>query len=106
MQPLAEYVPAGLLDARDGGHANDAKAPERLPVHLLVEMFDAGGILAENQGNEVLHGSHDAASFPFERGLAPAVEAVLIGFHSHEDPVAHLRVDDNCLEAGDFHLLW
>src|SRR5450759_2532137 len=58
-------------------------------------MFDAGGILAENQGREVLDGSYDAARLPFERGLAPAVEAVLIGLQFHEDPVAHLRVNDN-----------
>ena len=100
---LAQDVPAGLLDAGDRAHADHAQSPEGLPVELLIEVLDAGRVLADQHGLEILDGADDGARFPFERRFAPAGEAVLIGFHFDEHPVAHLGVDHQRAHVCDLH---
>ena len=77
--------------------------PEVLAVHHLPEVLDAGRVLADDEFREVLHGPDDGPGVPFEGGLAPAEQAVLVGVYLDEDPVAHAGVADVGLDAGDLH---
>ena len=52
---------------------------------------------------DVLDRADDAARVPFERGLAPAEEAGLIGDDFDEHPVPHPGVADERFDGGDFH---
>ena len=61
------------------------------------------GILADEQRLQVLDRADDAARVPFERRLAPAEEAGLVGQDLDEDPVAHPRVADVRFDGGDLH---
>lgn len=64
-QRLAANVPQGLLDAGDGRHADDAHAEEGLAIHLLVQVLDAAGVLAQDHRREVLDRADHGARFPF-----------------------------------------
>ena len=48
-------------------------------------------------------GPDDAARVPFERRLAPAEQAVLVGEDLDEDPVPHPGVADVRFDPGDLH---
>ena len=61
------------------------------------------GILAQDHRREVLDRADHGARLPFQRGLAPAMQSRLIGFNLNEHPVAHLGVDDDGFDGGDFH---
>src|SRR5262249_28362234 len=76
---------------------------EMLAIHHLPEVFDAGRVFADDERCEVLDGTDDGASVPFERGFAPAVEPRLISENLDEDPVAHAGVADEGFDLGDFH---
>src|SRR5438270_789798 len=92
---LAQDVPQGQVDAADGRGPHDAGAvPEVLAVHHLPEMLDARGIFADEQRGDVLNSSDDGARVPFQGGLSPAVQALLISEDLDEDPVAHPGVAD------------
>ena len=52
---------------------------------------------------EVLDRADDRPRVPFERRLAPAEQAVLIGEDLDEHPVPHPGVADVRFDAGDFH---
>ena len=84
--------------------ADDAVAvPEVLAVHHLPEVLDARRVLADEQLGEVLDRPDDGARVPFERRLAPAEQAVLIGEDLDEDPVPHPGVADVRFDRGDLH---
>ena len=100
---LAQDVPAGLLDSGNRAHPDDAEPPEGLPVELLVEVLDAGRVLADQHGLEILHSAGHGPRLPFQRRFAPAAKAVLIGFHFDEHPVAHLGVNHERADVCDFH---
>ncbi len=101
---LAEDVPEGDVDAAHRGAADDPVAvPEVLAEHHLPEVLDARRVLADDQVGQVLDRPHDRSGVPFERRLAPAVEAGLVGEHPDEDPVPHPRVADVRLDRGDLH---
>src|ERR1051325_8817340 len=57
---------------------------------------------ADDELRQIVDGPDDGAGGPFERRLAPAEQAVLIGEDLDEDPVAHARVAD---VGFDFHNL-
>ena len=103
---FAHNVPQGEVNASHGGGTHDAMSmPEVLTVHHLPEVLGAGGILAYEQGGDILDGADDAARVPFKGGLAPAHEARLVGENLHEDPVPHPGVADERFNRGDFHRL-
>ena len=52
---------------------------------------------------DVLDRPDDGPRVPFERGLAPAEQPVLIGDDLHEHPVPHPGVADVRLDASDLH---
>ena len=100
---LAENVPQRDLDAADRRHAFDAEAPEAVPRHDLVALLDVAGILPDQQRLEIFERADDGAGLPFERRLAPAEQAGLVGLDPHEHPVAHFRVADARRDRGDLH---
>ena len=89
-----EDVPQRDLDARDRRHAVDAEPPEAVARHDLVALLDVAGVLPDQQRLEVFEGADDGARLPFQRRLAPAEQAGLVGLDPHEHPVAHFRVAD------------
>src|SRR5262249_33580984 len=99
---LAEDVPQRQVNSGDccGPH-NAVAVPEMLAEHPLPEVLDPRGILADDQLGEVFDRADDAAGVPFEGGLAPAEQAVLVGEALDEDPVAHGGVAAVGLDAGD-----
>ena len=101
---LAEDIPQGDVDSGDGGSSNDPAAmPEVLAIHHLPQMLDPGRVFADEQHRQILDGTDDAPGVPLQGGLAPAVEAGLIGYHLDKDPVAHACVADQGLNAADLH---
>ncbi len=66
-------------------------------------MLDVSRVFSDEHRREILDGADDGAGLPFQRRLAPAEQAVLVGEDLHEDPIAHLRVDDDCSYGCDFH---
>ena len=101
---LADDVPQGEVDAGDGGGAHDAvPVPEVLAIHHLPEMLRPRRVLADEQLRDVFDRADDAARVPFERGLAPAEQAGLVGDDLHEHPVPHPGVADERFDFFDFH---
>ena len=98
-----ENVPKRDLDAADRRHAFDAEPPEAVTRHDLVALLDVTGILPDQQGLEIFERADDGACLPFERGLAPAEQAGLVGLDPHEHPVAHFCVADPRRDRGYFH---
>ena len=96
-------VPERLVDAANGAHIADAGTPKILAMHDLPQMFDAARVLTDQQHRNVFDRAGDGLGFPLERGFAPAVKAGLIGFHLHEDPVAHACIHDHGGNSCDFH---
>jgi len=66
-------------------------------------LLDIAGILAEDQGLEVLDGPIDAASLPFQRRLTLAIQLVYIRIDPDEDPIAHLRIHNPCADTRYSH---
>ena len=52
---------------------------------------------------KIFHAADHRARFPLERRLTPAVKPWLVGLNLHQDPVPHLRVDDQGVDVCDFH---
>ena len=98
---LAQNIPKGNFDSRDGAHADDAKAPEAVLLHDPHELLDVARIAADHERSEILDRRRNRARFPLERRLAPSEQAILIGLDADEDPVPHLRVHDDRANAGD-----
>src|ERR1700733_367411 len=74
-----------------------------MTIELLVDMFDIARVLTNQHRSEILDRAHDRSRLPLERRLTPSEKPRLIGNDLDEDPVPHLRVDDNRLDIGDFH---
>ena len=77
--------------------------PEVLAVHHLPEVLDPRRVFADDQLREVFDRADDGPRVPFERRLAPAEQAVLIGDDLDEHPVPHPGVADVRLDACDLH---
>ena len=56
-----------------------------------------------SSGFEILDGADDGAGLPFQRRLAPAEQAGLIGLDADEHPVAHLGVHHARLDGRYAH---
>jgi hypothetical protein len=103
---LAQDVPQGQVDAADGRRPHHvARVPEVLAEHHLPEVLDARGVVPQDELGHVFDGADHRPRTPFERGLAPAPQAVLIGADADEDPVPHAGVADQRFDGGDFHRL-
>ena len=101
---FAGNIPQGNVDGGDGGRGNDVVAvPEMLSVHHLPKVLNAAGILTDQQLADILHRARDRACAPFERALAPAPKARVIGDHLDKEPVAHARIANVGFDGGDFH---
>ena len=101
---LAEDVPEREIDATRGSSLDDpVPVPEMLAIHHLPQVLDPRRVLADDERREILDRADDSPCVPLERGLAPTVEAVLVGQHLHEDPVAHARMADVRLDLRDPH---
>src|SRR5258708_155629 len=68
-------IPERQLDAGDGGRADDAQSPEAQLVEAADDGFDIARITADDERSQVLDRADDGARLPFERRLAPTVEA-------------------------------
>ncbi len=96
---LAEDVPERDLDARDGAHADGAEPPEALLLHDADGLLDVARVAPDQQRRQVLDGADHGARLPFERRLAPAEQARIVGLDPHEHPVAHLGIDHDACEC-------
>src|SRR5690606_40967657 len=102
---LARDIPERDINSRDGGSLHDIVAvPEMLAVHHLPEVLDPSGIFANQELRHVLDRADDGTGMPFQRRLAPAPEALLVGDDFHENPVAHFRVTYMGLYGNNLHI--
>ncbi len=99
---LAADVPQRLFDGAECRKADDAEGPEAVALDLGDQVLDAGWVLADDHRRDVLDRADDGPGLPFQRRLAPAVEAGLIGEHLYEHPVSLDGIDDMGFDAGDF----
>jgi len=101
---LSGDVPQCDVDSRNRRRTNNAVAvPEVLTKHHLPEMFDTARIFADEQFSNVLHGSDDGASVPFQGGFSPTDQSRLVGHNFDKHPVAHPSVADECLYSCNLH---
>ena len=101
---LSKNIPQRQIDSRDGGGPHHSVTmPEMLAIHHLPEMLDPPGIFANEQAGNILDRSDHAFSMPFQRRLAPTVEAGLIGEDFDEDPIPHPCMTDVSFDSGYFH---
>jgi hypothetical protein len=98
---LAEDVPQRQLDAGDRAHADGAQTPEGMLAQDADGLLDVARIGADQQRLEILDRADHGLGLPFERRLAPAIEARHVGLDLDENPVAHLRVHDAGPDGGD-----
>src|SRR3546814_3907421 len=49
------YVPECLFDAADGGHADNAQAPEALLLQHASDLFDVARVLPQDKRLQILH---------------------------------------------------
>ena len=99
---LAGDVPQRLVDAACGAHRDDPAAEEPLPARHLPEVLDAERILADEKRPEILEAPGHRAGLPLCRALPPSHDA-RVGLHLGEDPIAHVRADDDGSHSGDLH---
>src|ERR1700722_12448232 len=64
-------------------------------------MFDARGIVAQDERLQVFYRRGHRARLPLKRCLTPAVQARRVRFHLHEHPVTHLGVHHDGLDIGN-----
>src|SRR5690606_38489535 len=81
----------------------DPGPPEVLAGHDLVEVLDAPRVFPDDEPADILDRADDAVGLPLQRGLAPAVQTVLVGFDLDENPVPHVRIDDGAGNPRDLH---
>ena len=62
-----------LFDPADGTQPDHPAAPKALSVELLVNVFNARGVIAEDHWCGIFNRSDDCPGLPFQRGLAPAI---------------------------------
>ena len=72
--------------------------------HDLTEVLDAFRILSDQKDRKILDASDDRTRLPFDRRLAPADEARLVGFDFDEHPVPHFCVNDDSFDGCYFHI--
>ena len=97
-QGFARQVPQSDVDAGQGRLQHRPPAPEGAAEDVLPEVFDPGGILAHQEGLEVLQGLDHRARAAAERGLANAVQP-LVGDDLDVDERAHGKH----FHVADFH---
>src|SRR5258708_1666685 len=101
---LSQDVPQRHVDAAQGcGPHSSVCVPEGLPIHDLPEVFDSAWILPDDERAEVFDGADYGLRLPLKCCLAPTPQAVLVGQHLDEDPVAHPSVANKSLDTRDLH---
>ncbi len=100
---LAEDVPQRVFDATDRRRADDAEAVIAVLGQHPHDLLDVAGVAADDQRRQVFDRAKDGSRLPVQAGLAPTVEAVLVGADLHQDPVPQLGVDDGRLDGSDVH---
>ncbi len=100
---LTENVPERDLDSRHSRHADGAEWPEAVLAHDANKLLDIARIAMKHERLEIFYGADHGAGLPFERSLTPAIQSGDIGINPHEDPVAHLRVDNCCSDLCYLH---
>jgi hypothetical protein len=101
---LADNIPQGEINSSDGRRSHDAASmPEVLPPHHLPQVFDAGGILTDQQLRNVLDRPNDASCVPFESRFPPAKQPWLIGMYLYKNPISHSCMTNECFDSCYFH---
>src|SRR6266508_4619321 len=101
-QRFALDVPEGDVDGGDGGGGDLAGREEAAPEHLLPEVLDAAGVLADEEGLEVLDHALDGELAAGDAALADAGDA-LVGVDDDEEVVPAAAPDGVDLDVGDLH---
>ncbi len=95
-------VPERGVDAGDGGHRHRAAPPVGAAVEVLPDILDAGGVAADQAGDDMLlEIGDDGLLAAVEGGVADAGQA-LVGEDLHGDEVAPGGADDDA-DVGDLH---
>ena len=102
-QRFGSDVATRLLDARDCRHPDGTDTEVGVTVKDLPKEVDAGWIAAKDHGLEILDAPGHGTGFPFHGGLAPTMQAGNVCLYFDKDPIAHVRVDDNCFDICNFH---
>src|SRR5260370_18313259 len=71
-------------------------------LHDPNELLDVARIATDHQRSEIPDRRGERAGCPLKRRLAPSEQAGLIGLDAAENPVSHLRVDDDRAYIRDF----
>jgi hypothetical protein len=102
VEGLGFDVPEGDVDGGDGGHGDGAATPVGSAVEVLPDVFDAGGIAADEAGEDVLgEVGGDGELAAVEGGVAEAVDAG-VGGDFEGDEVAVGGAEDEA-GVGDLH---
>jgi hypothetical protein len=98
IERLAGQVPQRDVNAGQCRLEHRAAAPECAAEDILPDVLDAGGVLADEQGRQVVESVGDGHVAARERGFAEAVEAVFGG----DFDVGELAHGED-IDGGDFH---
>ena len=74
-----------------------------MAIELLVDMLDVARILPDQHRSEIFNRTNDRPGLPLQRRLTPAKQPRLVSDHLNEDPIPHLRVDDDRSYIRNFH---
>jgi hypothetical protein len=64
-----------------------------LAIELLVNVLNAGGILADDERRKVFQRCRYGPGYVLEAGFSPAMQSGLVCLDFHEHPIAQLCVD-------------
>lgn len=97
---LADDVPAGDLDRRDGGHVDLATLGVDVADHPLEKELDVARVEPDVRVAQLVDRRLDRRREGVERALADAVDA-LVGVDPHEQPVLPGGADEERPDAGE-----
>ena len=90
-----------MLDTTDRAHANDTQPPERLPVKLLIQVFNSSRIFADRHRGKIFDCTHYRARLPLQRGFPPSKHPRFVGLDFREDPITHLTIHHDGFDSSD-----
>ena len=101
---LAEDVPEGDVDRRDGGADDLAALEVGAAVQRLPEVLDPARVLADQEAREVLEHPLHRQLAAGDAALADAADP-LVGLDLDDELVADADLDRIALDRGDLHAL-